>query len=102
MNGKRNSDGFDVKTGDYSDRSKTVNGNGKNAVQASIKAAGRQKVGEVFIFLTKKYPMTEIYRGLMAALQGGRSASLRTIIIRLEDGTLKRYNVDKIRQWLKN
>lgn len=100
--GKKNPDALNLKTGYYSDMKNPVTGNGKNAVQASIKAAGKQKVEEVYIFLTKKYPMTEIYRGLMAALQGGRSASLRTVIIRLEDGTLKRYNVDKIRQWLKN
>lgn len=102
IQGKKNPDALNLKTGYYSDMKNPVTGNGKNAIQASIKAAGKQKVEEVYIFLTKKYPMIEIHRGLMAALQGGRSASLRTIIIRLEDGTLKRYNVDKIRQWLKN
>lgn len=102
VRGKKNPDALNLKTGYYSDVKNPITGNGKSAIQTSIKAASKQKVEEVYIFLTKKYPMTEIYWGLLAALQGGRCASLRTIIIRLEDGTLKRYKVDKIRQWLKN
>ncbi len=74
--------------------------NGKNAIQASIKAASRQKVGEVYIYLTQEYQRHSIYRGLREALRDGRASGIKEIIIRFHNGELRRYDADKLRKWI--
>lgn len=100
--GHKNPDAVNLKTGYYSDMKNPQTDNGKNAIQASIKAASKQKVGEVYIYMEKEYPRSTVYAGLKAALQGGRAKSIKEIIIRYPDGEIKRYDADKLREVLKN
>lgn len=101
MPGIKNPDALNLRTGYKSDAKVPTTDNGKNAIQSSIKAATKQGVEEVYIYLEKKYSRYSIYAGLKASLQKGRAKSLKTIIIRFEDGEVKRYNVDKIRKVFK-
>ena len=57
--GKKNPDALNLKTKRFSDVKVPVTSNGKNAIQASIKAAEKQKAGEVYIWLEKEDPMLE-------------------------------------------
>lgn len=100
--GHKNPDALNLRTGRLSDMKAPETDNGKNAIQAAIKAASRQKVGEVYIYLDRDYPLKDIYAGLRAALYGKRAAGIKEIIIRRHDGELKRYDADKLRQWIKN
>ncbi len=97
---RKNPDAVNLRTGLTSDVKVPQTENGKNAIQASIKAASRQRVGEVYIYLTKKYQRHSIYRGLREALRDGRASSVKEIIIRFHDGELRRYDVDKLRKWI--
>lgn len=101
VQGMKNPDALNLKTGYYSDMKWPESMSGKNAIQTSIKSASKQKVEEAYIYLERDYPAIEIYRGLITSLRPDRAHSLRTIIIRLHDGTLKRYDVAQFRQWVK-
>lgn len=94
---KKNPDALNLTTGMHSDVKVPTSGNGKNAVQASIKAASKQGVGEVYIFLEREYSMFDIRLALKASFQGGRAKSIKTVIIRTRDGEVKRFYPDKIR-----
>jgi hypothetical protein len=98
---RKNPDAVNLRTGLFSDVKVPQTDNGKNAIQASIKAASRQKVDEAYIYLTKEYPRRAIYRGLAEALRDGRASGVKEIIIRFSDGELRRYDVGKLRGWLK-
>ncbi len=100
--GKKNPDALNLKTGFYSDMKNPQTLNGKNAMQAAIKSAAKQRVEELYVYLTHDYASPDLYRGMIAGLHGGRAKSLRTIIVRLSSGSLKRYNVERVRRWLKN
>jgi hypothetical protein len=95
--GRKNPDALNLKTGVFSDAKIPITENGKNAIQASIKSASEQKVPEAFIYLNKNYGMTDVWAGLKAALQDGRAKTVKTIIIRLNSGEIKRYDVSKLR-----
>lgn len=95
--GRKNPDALNLNTGYFSDAKIPVTDKGKNAIQASIKAAGEQNVQEVYIYLEKEYSMIDIRSGLKAALQPGRSKSLKTIIIRFGSGEVRTYNVAELR-----
>lgn len=95
--GRKNPDAINLNTGNYSDAKIPVTDNGKNAIQASIKAAGQQKVQEVYIYLEKEYPMIDVRLGMKAALQPGRSKSVKIIIIRFADGEIRRYDAVRLR-----
>ncbi|MDR2890749.1 MAG: hypothetical protein LBV18_03985 [Alistipes sp.] len=99
--GRKNPDAYNLRTGRYSDMKSPQTDNGKNAIQASIKSAAAQRVGEVYIVLEKEYPRRTIYEGLKAALQGNRARSVKDIIIRFPDGELRRYDADKLRAVIK-
>ncbi|MDR3286888.1 MAG: hypothetical protein LBT27_05555 [Prevotellaceae bacterium] len=101
MPGKKNPDAMNMKTKQLSDAKAPITVNGKNAIQAAIKEASKQKVQEVVIFLEKEYPRASIYSGLKAALISGRNKNIKNIIIRFNDGQLKRYDVNKVRSILK-
>ncbi len=75
-----------------------VSDNGKNAIQASVRAAEKQGVGEVVIYLEKEYPMSEILQGLKAAVQPRRCEHVRDIIIRLNSGEIKEYKTADLRK----
>lgn len=81
IEGVKNPDAFNFKTGMYSDAKHPVTDNGKNAIQNSISAANKQKVGEVVIRLTKDYPSKDLYAGLKVSLQPGRVDELKTIVL---------------------
>ena len=98
---QKNPDALNLTTGEKSDVKVPVTDNGKNAIQASIKAAGKQRVKEVYIYLEKEYPMDQLRKGLLSALQPGRAITLKHIIIRLASGELKRYDANKIRKEIK-
>ncbi len=99
--GKKNPDALNIRTGHYSDMKNPITTNGKNAIQTSIKSASKQKVEEAYIYLSHDYPASEIYQGLIVALRPDRAKSLQAVIIRFHDGTLKRYNVARFREWMK-
>jgi hypothetical protein len=99
--GHKNPDAYNLKTGLYSDMKNPQTDNGKNAIQAAIKTASRQRVGEVYIYLNQEYQRHTIYAGLKAALQGGRASGVKDIIIRFSDGELRRYDADRLRKLLK-
>ncbi len=97
---RKNPDAVNLRTGLTSDVKLPQTANGKNAIQAAIKAASRQKVGEVYIYLTREYPHHGIYRGLREALRDGRASSVKDIIIRFSNGELRRYDADRLRLWI--
>jgi hypothetical protein len=99
--GVKNPDALNVVTNKLSDAKMPITGNGKNAIQNSIKEAARQLVSEVFIYAEVEYRMQDIWSGLKAALQKGRAKSIETIIIRLKSGDLKKYEVAKLRKIFK-
>lgn len=97
INGKKNPNALNLKIGKKSDAKIPLTKNGKNAIQNSIKSASSQKVSEVFIYLEQTYTNHELIKGLLASFHDGRAKEIETIIIRLSDGTIKRYNADMIR-----
>jgi hypothetical protein len=99
--GKKNPDAMNLKTKQLSDAKAPVSDNGKNAIQAAISNASKQKVQEVVIFLEKEYSLIDIRKGLISALQGDRAKTIESIIIRFNDGRLKRYKVKSIRKVIK-
>jgi hypothetical protein len=99
--GRKNPDAVNLRTGLYSDMKNPQTANGKNAIQASIKSAGRQGVGEVYIYLDKDYPHRTIYDGLKAALFNNRAKTIKEVVIRFHDGRLRRYDADKLRERFK-
>jgi hypothetical protein len=42
--------------------------------------------------------MMDVWAGMKAALQPGRLKTIKTIIIRFEDGSLKRYEPNKLKK----
>jgi hypothetical protein len=97
--GHKNPDAYNLRTGRFSDMKTPKTDNGKNAIQASIKSASRQRrVREVYIYLEREYPGRAIYEGLKAALQNGRATGIRDIIIRFPNGTIRYYDADKLRE----
>ena len=94
----KNPDALNLKTYQFSDAKVPTTENGKNAIQNSIKEASKQNVAEAYIYLERKYKMQDIWAGLKAALQGGRARTIETVIIKLEDNELKRYEIKKIRK----
>jgi hypothetical protein len=95
--GVKNPDALNIETGKLSDAKIPVTLIAKNAIQNSVKEAAKQKVSEVYIFLNQDYEMYDIWVGLKAALQNGRAKSIETIIIKLNNGELKRYDAEKLR-----
>lgn len=81
ISGVRNPDAFNYNKGMFSDAKHPVTESGKNAIQNSIRAAAKQKVGEVVIRLETDYSSAEIHEGLKAALQQGRADELERIVI---------------------
>jgi hypothetical protein len=79
--GTKNPDAVNLLDYVYSDAKVTRTTDIKNAVQNSIKAASAQKVSEVVIQLNAEENMREIKRGLMAAFQHGRAASIQKVIV---------------------
>ena len=99
--GKKSPDALNLKTQAYADIKTPLSANGKNAIQAAIREASKQEVAEAIIYLTQDYPMKEIALGLKAALQGGRARTIKTIIIRLHNKEIKRYDTAKLRRLYK-
>lgn len=94
----KNPDALNLKTLMYSDAKIPESEIAKNAIQNSIKSASEQKiVSEVYIYLEREFPMLEIWKGLRAALQGNRANTVKKIIIRLKNGELKTYDVEKLK-----
>lgn len=94
----KNPDALNLKTLMYSDAKIPESEIAKNAIQNSIKSASEQKiVSEVYIYLEREFPMLEIWKGLKAALQGNRANTVKKIIIRLKNGELKTYDVEKLK-----
>jgi hypothetical protein len=94
----KNPDALNLKTLMYSDAKIPESEIAKNAIQNSIKSASEQKiVSEVYIYLEREFPMLEIWKGLKAALQGNRAKTVKKIIIRLKNGELKTYDVEKLK-----
>ncbi|MBS9774590.1 MAG: hypothetical protein KGV59_05470 [Tenacibaculum sp.] len=97
--GVKNPDAINLKTKKYSDAKIPTSKIGKNAIQNSIKSASDQKiVKEVYIYLEHDYPMLEIWKGLRVALLGNRAKTIKQIIIRLNNGVIKNYNVKKLKK----
>jgi hypothetical protein len=94
--GVKNPDALNLITNKFSDAKIPTTENGKNAIQNSIKEASKQLVSEVFIYIEKKYKMYDIWLGIKAALQRGRAKVIKTIIIKMSDGEVKTYDVDKL------
>lgn len=78
---QKSPDAFNYKTGMYSDAKHPETDNGKNAIQAALRDANKQRVGEVVIRLSKDYPSQDLYAGLKAGTQPGRVDKLKTIIL---------------------
>ena len=96
-NGRKNPDARNLEKEYFSDAKIPESLSGKNAIQNSIKTASTQRVTEVVIDLSINYPMIEIWSGLKAALQDGRAANVKHIIIKMNSGELKKYDADKLR-----
>ena len=99
--GQSNPDARNMETQRDADVKNPTSESGKNAIQTSIKAASKQRVAEVIIYLTRDYSRSEIMTGIKAALQQNRARSVKTMIIRFNDGEIKQYNVDKLRPLFK-
>jgi hypothetical protein len=97
IEGVKNPDAFNFKTGMFSDAKHPQTINGQRAIQNSISNAADQMVGEVIIRLTRDYPSSTIYNGLKAALQPGLATDLKSIIL-IRNGEKPIYlNVKKLR-----
>ncbi len=96
--GYKNPDAINIITNETSDAKIPTSENGKNAIQNSVKSASSQKVKEAYIYLEKDYPMTEIWQGLKASLQHNRAKTIKTIIVRLNNEVVKKYDVEKLRK----
>lgn len=81
----KNPDAFNLITGLYSDAKHPTTDIGKNAIQNSISAANKQRVGEVIIRLEKEYPSKDLHDGFKAAMQKGRVDHLVTVILLRKD-----------------
>lgn len=99
--GHKNPDCLNLDNGYLCDIKVPTSDNGKNAIQASIKAASKQKVSEVYIYLEKDYKGEDIRRGLLDAFQQGRASSIHTVIIREASGEIKKINADQVRKAIK-
>jgi len=99
--GQKNPDCLNLDNGYYCDIKVPSSENGKNAIQASIKSASKQKVEEVYIYLEKEYKGEDIRRGLLDAFQKGRAATVKTVIIRHKNGEIKTIVADQIRKAIK-
>lgn len=93
-----NPDAFNHTTGQFSDAKHPTTSNGQNAIQNSIRAAGKQGVGEVIIRFEKEYPSVELYKGLKGALQIGRAEELQTIILIRKNKEPLVFDVQKLRE----
>lgn len=98
IQGMKNPDAFNHKTGMYSDAKQPSSMSGISAIQNSIKSAAKQNVEEVVIRLVKDYPSKELYAGLKAALQGDRAQVIKTIVLIRKDRQPLTLNVDKLRE----
>jgi len=94
----KNPDALNLNTYQFSDAKIPTTENGKNAIQNSIKEASKQNVEEVFVYTEQEYKMYDIWLGIKAALQGGRAKNIKTIIIKMKSGEVKRYEVWKLRK----
>lgn len=74
-------DAFNYAASSYSDAKHPITDNGKNAIQRSIRDANKQGVQEVVIRLEKEYPSRDLFDGLKAALQPGRTENIKTVIL---------------------
>ena len=81
IDGVKDPDAFNYKTGAFSDAKHPVTLIGKNAIQNSLKEANKQKVSEVVIRLENDYPSKDLYEGFKAGLQAGRADNLKTIVL---------------------
>ncbi len=99
--GEKNPDALNMDTGFFSDAKVPVTEIEKNAIQSAIKEAAAQKVEEVVIHCQHNYSYSEIWKGLKASLHKGRAKSVQKIIIIMNDGRIKEYNVADLRNIIK-
>lgn len=99
--GNKNPDAINLDTVHYSDIKIPKTKMGKNAIQNGIKEAASQKVEEVIIHCGHNYEYGEIWKGLKAGLYKGRARSLKKIIVIMDDGRIKEYNVKDLRRFIK-
>lgn len=99
--GSKNPDAVNLKTYQLSDAKTPESASGKNAIQNSVKSASVQKVYEVVIALNRKVSYREIKAGLKSAFQKGRAKTIRQVILIQVDGSIRRYDADKLRELFK-
>lgn len=95
---KSNPDALNLIDYTYSDAKLPQTTDGKNAIQNSIKSASAQKVDEVVIKLSYPVSYKELKDGLKAAFQKGRAKTIQTVILIGEDGSLKRFDGNMLRE----
>jgi len=96
--GKKSPDAINLKNYLLSDFKTQGGQNARNTIQAGIREASAQKAGEVVIRLINEASYKDVKSALYAALQPGRAATLRKIVIMHADGRLVRYDADLLRK----
>jgi len=99
--GSHNPDAVNLKTYQLSEAKVQIGTSVKNAIQNGIKAASLQKAGEAVILLTGNAGYQQIKQALRAALQNGRAATVKQIVIIQNDGSVRRYDADWLREVFK-
>lgn len=97
----KNPDAFNFTSGQFSDAKHPTSIIGKNAIQASIREASKQRVEEVVIRLQEEYSNRSLFEGMKAALQGNRARSLKKIILIRKDQDPITFEVAELRQYFK-
>lgn len=106
MKDMRNPDAWDESKQRYSEAKATESLSGKNAIQNSIRKASAQSsvefpIREVVIRLQHQFPYKELMAGFKAALHEGRAADIKEAVLIYPDGSVKRYDLDKLRAFYK-
>lgn len=101
VSGNRNPDLLDLQKNNYIDIKAPVTQNIKSAVQNAIKEASKQGASQVLLYLTLKYSLRDLSKGLRAAFYDGRGSKIHFVIIRYENGAVKEYDVRRLRRLYK-
>ena len=100
--GTKNPDAVNLKTGECSEAKSNVTSPCiLNAIQDGVKRASRANAAEVYFFLEKEYDMSDMRHALKMAFMKGRNKNIRTVIIKLHNEEVKRYDANMLRKIFK-
>lgn len=97
--GKPNPDAFNIKTNRLVDIKVSDGTNGKNIIQGAMKETSKQGAQELLLHITKKpNSYKEMYSALRMTVEKNRNKVVETITVIFPDNTVKKYDIERIRQ----